>query len=106
VSDLASGPIPAHDPAGVSARSVCSTTPSTAELLSANRPLEMHAPRHRNCSTTPMPTEKAQGHGESTPLGRAGQPAEVAPAYVFFASQESSYITAEMLAVTGGQPVT
>jgi NAD(P)-dependent dehydrogenase (short-subunit alcohol dehydrogenase family) len=53
-----------------------------------------------------MQTEKAQSHGESTPLGRAGQPAEVAPAYVFFASQESSYITAEMLAVTGGQPVT
>ena len=53
-----------------------------------------------------MPTEKAESHGESTPLGRAGQPAEVAPAYVFFASQESSYITAEMLAVTGGQPVT
>ena len=53
-----------------------------------------------------MPTEKTQSHGESTPLGRAGQPAEVAPAFVFFASQESSYITAEMLAVTGGQPVT
>jgi NAD(P)-dependent dehydrogenase (short-subunit alcohol dehydrogenase family) len=53
-----------------------------------------------------MPTEKSESHGESTPLGRAGQPAEVAPAYVFFASQESSYITAEMLAVTGGQPVT
>jgi NAD(P)-dependent dehydrogenase (short-subunit alcohol dehydrogenase family) len=53
-----------------------------------------------------MPTQKAQSHGEATPLGRAGQPAEVAPAYVFFASQESSYITAEMLAVTGGQPVT
>src|SRR3954452_11334767 len=53
-----------------------------------------------------MPAEKSESHGESTPLGRAGQPAEVAPAYVFFASQESSYITAEMLAVTGGQPVT
>ena len=53
-----------------------------------------------------MPTERASGHGESAPLGRAGQPAEVAPAYVFFASQESSYITAEMLGVTGGQPVT
>jgi NAD(P)-dependent dehydrogenase (short-subunit alcohol dehydrogenase family) len=52
-----------------------------------------------------MPTERAAGHGESTPLGRAGQPAEVAPAYVFFASQESSYITAEMLGVTGGMPV-
>jgi NAD(P)-dependent dehydrogenase (short-subunit alcohol dehydrogenase family) len=53
-----------------------------------------------------MPTERAEGHGESAPLGRAGQPAEVAPAYVFFASQESSYITAEMLGVTGGQPIT
>ena len=53
-----------------------------------------------------MPPERAQSHGEKAPLGRAGQPAEVAPAYVFFASQESSYITAEMLAVTGGMPVT
>jgi NAD(P)-dependent dehydrogenase (short-subunit alcohol dehydrogenase family) len=53
-----------------------------------------------------MPVERAESHGESTPLGRAGQPAEVAPAYVFLASQESSYITAEMIAVTGGQPVT
>jgi NAD(P)-dependent dehydrogenase (short-subunit alcohol dehydrogenase family) len=53
-----------------------------------------------------MPPERAEGHGEDSALGRAGQPAEVAPAYVFFASQESSYITAEMLAVTGGKPVT
>jgi len=53
-----------------------------------------------------MPVERAESHGENTPLGRAGQPAEVAPAYVFFASQESSYITSEMIAVTGGKPVT
>jgi NAD(P)-dependent dehydrogenase (short-subunit alcohol dehydrogenase family) len=52
-----------------------------------------------------MPTERAESHGEKAPLGRAGQPAEVAPAYVFFASQESSYVTAEMLGVTGGMPV-
>jgi NAD(P)-dependent dehydrogenase (short-subunit alcohol dehydrogenase family) len=52
-----------------------------------------------------MPEEKSSSHGESAPLGRAGQPAEVAPAYVFFASQESSYITAEMLGVTGGSPI-
>jgi NAD(P)-dependent dehydrogenase (short-subunit alcohol dehydrogenase family) len=51
-----------------------------------------------------MPTERAESHGENAPLGRAGQPAEVAPAYVFFASQESSYVTGEMLGVTGGQP--
>jgi NAD(P)-dependent dehydrogenase (short-subunit alcohol dehydrogenase family) len=37
-------------------------------------------------------------------LGRAGQPAELAPAYVFFASAESSFITGEVLAVTGGSP--
>ena len=51
-----------------------------------------------------MPDDKAQSHGESTPIGRAGQPAEVAPAYVFFASQESSYVTSQSLGVTGGQP--
>jgi NAD(P)-dependent dehydrogenase (short-subunit alcohol dehydrogenase family) len=51
-----------------------------------------------------MPTERAERHGEGVPLGRVGQPAEVAPAYVFFASQESSYITGEMLGVTGGKP--
>ena len=52
-----------------------------------------------------MPEQKVASHGESTPIGRAGQPAELAAAYVFFASQESSYITAEVLGVTGGQPL-
>ncbi len=50
-----------------------------------------------------QPPEKIPNFGASTPIGRPGQPAEVAPAYVFFASQESSYITAETLGVTGGQ---
>jgi len=53
-----------------------------------------------------MPAEKVGSFGGQTPMGRAGQPAELAPAYVFFASQESSYITGEVLAVTGGQPMT
>ncbi len=52
-----------------------------------------------------MPEERVESHGKSAPLGRAGQPAEVAPAFVFFASQDASYITAETLGVTGGQPV-
>lgn len=43
--------------------------------------------------------------GRETPLRRPGQPAELAPAYVFLASQESSYITAEVLGVTGGTPI-
>jgi NAD(P)-dependent dehydrogenase (short-subunit alcohol dehydrogenase family) len=52
-----------------------------------------------------MPAEKVESFGEETPMGRAGQPAELAPAYVFFASQESSYVTGEVLGVTGGKPL-
>jgi NAD(P)-dependent dehydrogenase (short-subunit alcohol dehydrogenase family) len=43
--------------------------------------------------------------GSQTPLGRPGQPVEVAPAYVFLASQEASYITGETIGVTGGNPL-
>ena len=50
-----------------------------------------------------MGEKKVESFGEDTPTGRAGQPAELAPAYVFFASQESSYITGERLGVTGGK---
>ena len=53
-----------------------------------------------------MPEEKVESFGEQTPLGRAGQPVEVASAFVYLASQDSSYVTGEVLAVTGGQPVT
>lgn len=42
--------------------------------------------------------------GKSTPLGRAGQPTELAPAYVFLASPESSYVLGETLNVNGGSP--
>lgn len=51
-----------------------------------------------------MPEEKVNQFGTDTPLGRPAQPAELAPAYVFFASQESSYVTGEILGVTGGKP--
>lgn len=53
-----------------------------------------------------MTEDKVGEFGKETPLGRAGQPAELAPAYVFLASPESSYITGEVIAVTGGMPVT
>lgn len=41
--------------------------------------------------------------GQDTPLGRAGQPAELAPAYVLLASAEASYISGAILPVTGGK---
>lgn len=53
-----------------------------------------------------MPAEKFEKFGEPVPLGRPGQPAELAGAYVFLASNESSYITGETIAVTGGTPMT
>jgi NAD(P)-dependent dehydrogenase (short-subunit alcohol dehydrogenase family) len=50
-----------------------------------------------------QPPEKLPEFGKSTPLGRAGQPAELAPAYVFLASAESSFVAGETLGVTGGK---
>lgn len=50
-----------------------------------------------------QPAEKLQQFGQHVPLGRPGQPAELAPAYVYLASQESSYVTAEVIGVTGGE---
>ncbi len=49
-------------------------------------------------------TEKVKGFGTDTPMGRAAQPDEIAPSYVFFASNRlSSYYTGEVLAPVGGQ---
>ena len=52
-----------------------------------------------------MPPAKVASFGENTPLGRAGQPAELAPVYVLLASDEASYISGARVAVTGGRPI-
>lgn len=52
-----------------------------------------------------MPEEKVETFGQDTPIGRAAQPAELAPLYVFLASEESSYISGEVVGVTGGKPL-
>jgi len=54
--------------------------------------------------TDGQPPEKLEEFGQQTPLGRMGQPAELAPAYVFLASAESSYVAGETLNVNGGMP--
>lgn len=51
-----------------------------------------------------QPEEVLKDFGAKTPLNRPGQPAEMAPAYVFLASQESSYISGETLNANGGMP--
>lgn len=51
-----------------------------------------------------QPKEALPTFGKDTPLGRAGQPTELAPAFVFLASPESSYVSGETLNVNGGTP--
>jgi NAD(P)-dependent dehydrogenase (short-subunit alcohol dehydrogenase family) len=51
-----------------------------------------------------QPTEKIEEFGSTSPIGRPGQPAELAPAYVFLASNESSYVNGNTLVVSGGMP--
>jgi NAD(P)-dependent dehydrogenase (short-subunit alcohol dehydrogenase family) len=52
-----------------------------------------------------FPDEKVETFGTDTPMGRAGQPEEVAPSYVFLASDDSSYMTGQVLHPNGGEIV-
>jgi NAD(P)-dependent dehydrogenase (short-subunit alcohol dehydrogenase family) len=52
-----------------------------------------------------MDAKKAAHFGENTPIGRPAQPAELAPAYVFLASDDATYISGALLPVTGGRPM-
>ena len=49
--------------------------------------------------------ERVAEHGASTPIQRAGQPNEVAPCYVFLASDEASYMSGQVLHPNGGKVV-
>ncbi|HEV2770910.1 MAG TPA: SDR family oxidoreductase [Solirubrobacteraceae bacterium] len=52
-----------------------------------------------------MPGEQVESFGANTPLGRPGQPVELAPVYVLLASDEGSYVSGARVAVTGGKPI-
>jgi NAD(P)-dependent dehydrogenase (short-subunit alcohol dehydrogenase family) len=52
-----------------------------------------------------MPEEKVESFGQQSPIGRAAQPAELAPVYVLLASDEASYVSGARVAVTGGNPI-
>ena len=49
--------------------------------------------------------DKVEEFGKDTPLGRPGQPAELAPAYVLLASDDGSYMSGGVIPVTGGKPL-
>ncbi|MEA5361037.1 SDR family oxidoreductase [Amycolatopsis sp., V23-08] len=52
-----------------------------------------------------MPEDEVASFGAQTPLGRAGQPAELAPVYVLLASDDGSFVSGARVAVTGGTPI-
>lgn len=54
---------------------------------------------------TSFPEEKVASFGESTPMGRAGQPDEIAPCFLFLATEDSSYMTGQVLHPNGGRIV-
>jgi len=51
-----------------------------------------------------LPPDQVEGFGSDTPIGRAAQPAELAPLYVFLASDAARYVTGEVYGITGGEP--
>jgi NAD(P)-dependent dehydrogenase (short-subunit alcohol dehydrogenase family) len=55
--------------------------------------------------TMSFPAEKNAEFGADTPLGRPGQPGELAPVYVFLATDDSRYISGEVIGATGGKPL-
>ena len=55
--------------------------------------------------TMSFPAEQNAEFGADTPLGRPGQPGELAPAYVFLATEDSRYISGEVIGATGGKPL-
>jgi NAD(P)-dependent dehydrogenase (short-subunit alcohol dehydrogenase family) len=52
-----------------------------------------------------FPPDQVKSFGKDTPLGRPGQPNEVAPCHLFLACDDSSYMTGQMLHPNGGEPV-
>jgi NAD(P)-dependent dehydrogenase (short-subunit alcohol dehydrogenase family) len=55
--------------------------------------------------TSTIPAEQHTKFGQDSPMQRPGQPAELAPSYVFLASQDASYISGQVIGVTGGSPL-
>jgi NAD(P)-dependent dehydrogenase (short-subunit alcohol dehydrogenase family) len=101
-------PAPQLLPYAMTKAGIASMTASLAQML-GERGIRVNAvapgPIWTPLIPATMPPEKVEAFGEDTPLGRAGQPAELAAAYVLLASDDASYISGAVLPVTGGKPI-
>lgn len=101
-------PRPTLLPYATTKGAIANFTAGLAQLL-ADRGIRVNAvapgPIWTPLIPSTMPPEHVAEFGRNTPLGRAGQPREVAPAYVLLASDEASYMSGALIPVTGGKPI-
>lgn len=101
-------PSPTLLPYDVTKAGIANFTAALAQLI-GNRGIRVNSvapgPIWTPLIPSTMPPEHMESFGRNTPLGRPGQPAELAPVYVMLASDESSYTSGARVAVTGGRPI-
>jgi NAD(P)-dependent dehydrogenase (short-subunit alcohol dehydrogenase family) len=101
-------PSPALAPYAATKAAIANFTASLAQML-GERGIRVNSvapgPIWTPLIPATMPPEKVEKFGSDTPLGRAGQPAELAPVYVLLASDDGSYVSGARVAVTGGRPI-
>jgi hypothetical protein len=101
-------PSPALAPYAATKAAIANFTASLAQML-GERGIRANSvapgPIWTPLIPSTMPAEKVQNFGADTPIGRPGQPVELAPVYVLLASEEGSYISGARIAVTGGRPI-
>ena len=101
-------PSPQLLPYAATKAAIANMTASLAQLL-ADRGIRANSvapgPVWTPLIPSTMPEEKVESFGQQVPLGRPGQPAELAPVYVLLASDEASYVSGARVAVTGGKPI-
>ena len=102
-------PSPTLAPYAATKAAIANFTASLAQLLGDNKGIRVNSvapgPIWTPLIPSTMPSEKVTNFGDDVPLGRAGQPAELAAAYVLLASEDGSYISGARIAVTGGRPI-
>ncbi|CEA08841.1 General stress protein 39 [Arthrobacter saudimassiliensis] len=101
-------PVPTLAPYSATKAAIANFSASLAQLL-GERGIRVNSvapgPIWTPLIPSTMPPEKVESFGSDVPLGRPGQPAELAPAYVLLASDDGSYMSGARIAVTGGNPI-
>jgi NAD(P)-dependent dehydrogenase (short-subunit alcohol dehydrogenase family) len=101
-------PVPQLIPYDVTKAGIANMTAGLAQLL-ADRGIRANSvapgPIWTPLIPATMPADAVKNFGDQVPMGRPGQPKELAPVYVMLASNEASYVSGARIAVTGGQPI-